>query len=162
MAAPCIRFRGRRGYRNGPVEAQACGTRAIASGRRGATESVLGLGHETPTGVCFDRQDGSAIVEAVGNLVKNESPILPVQCRENAMRFSPEAFDQKIRTMVEAGCAASTVREIAGTCIWNWLRDVSLGSKRVACRTLIFWDCDDLEPAWIGALEGGAARILYP
>src|SRR3989304_10536706 len=48
-----------------PVEAQACGTPVIAFGEGGATETVLGPGSETPTGIFFYAQTVPAICEAV-------------------------------------------------------------------------------------------------
>ncbi len=83
-----------------PVEAQACGTPVIAYGKGGALETVKGLDEVTPTGVFYDQQNPNAIVEAVQRFELEKVKILPVNCRKNAMRFSPEVFRQNLQTHI--------------------------------------------------------------
>jgi len=84
-----------------PVEAQACGTAVIAYGRGGVCESVRGLDSDRPTGVFFDQQTASSICEAVLEFEHNGSQIKAIDCRENAMRFSVERFQQEFLEFVE-------------------------------------------------------------
>ena len=84
-----------------PLEAQACGTPVIAFGKGGALETIRGLDDESPTGVFFFEQSTMAIRDAVSRFDQEGQQILPVNCRDNAMRFSPERFQQEFRTFVE-------------------------------------------------------------
>jgi len=83
-----------------PVEAQACGTPVIAYGKGGALETVKGLDELMPTGVFYDQQNPSAIIEAVQRFESEKAKILPTNCRKNAMRFSPEVFRQNLQTHI--------------------------------------------------------------
>jgi glycosyltransferase involved in cell wall biosynthesis len=85
-----------------PVEAQACGTPVIAYGKGGALETVCGLDHESPTGVFYPYQTVSSLMEAVKEFETEAEAILPIQCRENALRFSPERFRQQFKDYVES------------------------------------------------------------
>ena len=84
-----------------PVEAQACGTPVIAFGRGGVCESVIGLESDRPTGVFFAEQSADSICEAVIEFEKNSDRILPINCCENAMRFSTERFQEKLLNFVK-------------------------------------------------------------
>ena len=84
-----------------PVEAQACGTPVIAYGRGGVCESVRGLDCDRPTGVFFAEQTAVSICEAVIEFEENCDRILPMACRENAMRFSTERFQTEFLEFVE-------------------------------------------------------------
>ena len=84
-----------------PVEAQACGTPVIAYGRGGVCESVIGLESDRPTGVFFAEQSADSICEAVIEFEKNSDRILPINCCENAMRFSTERFQEKLLNFVK-------------------------------------------------------------
>src|SRR6185369_3683191 len=84
-----------------PVEAQACGTPVIAFGRGGATETIRGLDQERPTGAFFDRQDGAAIAEAVLHFERNQDRISPLDCWQNAQRFSAHIFRDTYGSFVE-------------------------------------------------------------
>ena len=84
-----------------PVEAQACGTPVIAYGRGGVSESVRGLDCDRPTGVFFAQQTVMSIREAVLEFEENSDRILPMTCRENAMRFSTERFQTEFLEFVE-------------------------------------------------------------
>lgn len=84
-----------------PVEAQACGTPVIAYGKGGATETVLDLGHEKPTGLFFKEQTVESIVKAVDEFERNYDQFSTSNCRENSIRFSPERFKEELKNMVE-------------------------------------------------------------
>ena len=88
-----------------PLEAQACGTPVIAFGKGGALETIRGLDGELPTGVFFFEQSTMAIRDAVSRFDREGQQILPVNCRANAMRFSPERFQQEFRAFVEEAWA---------------------------------------------------------
>ncbi|BCB28703.1 hypothetical protein SKTS_35890 [Sulfurimicrobium lacus] len=93
-----------------PLEAQACGTPVIAFGKGGALETIRGLDDELPTGVFFFEQSVEAIRDAVSRFEQAGQQILPVSCRENAMRFSPECFRQAFGTFVEDAWKAFQAR----------------------------------------------------
>jgi glycosyltransferase involved in cell wall biosynthesis len=87
-----------------PVEAQACGTPVIAYGHGGALETVRGLGSsasaESPTGVFFEEQTATAIVDAVERFEAHQRYFEPRACRDNAARFSIERFGHAMRRFV--------------------------------------------------------------
>jgi len=87
-----------------PVEAQACGTPVIAYGKGGVLETVVGLqskGGTKPTGVFFDEQTVESLCAAVETFESRSEDIHPVNCRENAMRFSSERFRNEISEYVD-------------------------------------------------------------
>ena len=84
-----------------PVEAQAAGTPVIAFSRGGAAETVRGLDDPRPTGVFFDAQDAESIEAAVDLFERARGGISPRDCRENALRFSPERFREAFQAIVE-------------------------------------------------------------
>ncbi|HGA0701181.1 TPA: glycosyltransferase family 4 protein [Bacillus cereus] len=84
-----------------PVEAQACGTPVITYGKGGATETVLDLNNEKPTGLFFKEQAVESIVEKINEFEQSYDKFTPSNCRENAIRFSPERFREEIRSIVE-------------------------------------------------------------
>lgn len=51
-----------------PVEAQACGTPVIAFGKGGALETVRPYGVDKPTGLFFDKQDVTSLIDAISEL----------------------------------------------------------------------------------------------
>lgn len=83
-----------------PVEAQACGTPVIAYGRGGALETVVSTAYHNPTGVFFDKQDVSALVEAVKKFESSANLFEPQHCRNNAIRFSDERFRREISSYI--------------------------------------------------------------
>ena len=86
-----------------PLEAQACGTPVIAFGAGGSLETVRGLGYANkPTGVFFDAHAAEAIIEAVDRFEQNAEMFSAEQCREHAVRFSPERFRREIAAHVSA------------------------------------------------------------
>jgi glycosyltransferase involved in cell wall biosynthesis len=84
-----------------PVEAQACGTPVIAYGRGGATETIRGLDHAKPTGLFFERQEAAAIADAVLAFERNIDRVAPLDCWENAQRFSAQIFRDTYFSFVE-------------------------------------------------------------
>lgn len=85
-----------------PIEAQACGTPVIAYGKGGARESIVGLASEhRQTGVFFDHQTVDALCKAVHDFESLSTPIEPLDCRHNAMRFSEEQFREHFVRCVE-------------------------------------------------------------
>ncbi len=85
-----------------PVEAQASGRPVIAYGRGGVLESVIPyVSSDQPgTGLFFDTQSPSAIVEAVKSFEKIEEHFDPDWIRKNAMRFDRERFLEAFNTLV--------------------------------------------------------------
>ncbi|MBF7081594.1 glycosyltransferase family 4 protein [Desulfallas sp. Bu1-1] len=84
-----------------PVEAQACGTPVIAYGKGGVLETIRGLEHPTPTGVFFHEQTVPSLVETVELFEREGHKISPQDCRENALRFSPERFRRELREYID-------------------------------------------------------------
>lgn len=85
-----------------PVEAQACGTPVIAFGRGGASETIRGLGAETPTGLFFTEQTVGSLVAAIALFEKEGGIIKPSDCRANALRFSPDRFREELRNHIDS------------------------------------------------------------
>ncbi|ENZ7619446.1 glycosyltransferase family 4 protein [Klebsiella pneumoniae] len=83
-----------------PVEAQACGTPVIAYGKGGVLETIRGMSNTTPTGVFFDKQHVDSIIDAVNKFESNFDLFSPIECRNNAMRFSEERFKNEIHSYV--------------------------------------------------------------
>ncbi|MEQ5196159.1 glycosyltransferase family 4 protein [Klebsiella pasteurii] len=83
-----------------PVEAQACGTPVIAYGKGGVLETIRGMSKTTPTGVFFDKQHVDSIIDAVNKFESNFDLFAPIECRNNAMRFSEERFKNEIHSYV--------------------------------------------------------------
>jgi len=84
-----------------PVEAQACGTPVIAFGKGGALETIIGLENSNPTGVFFPQQTSDSIIEAIHRFEENQSRIKLENCRENALRFSPDKFQARFLEVIE-------------------------------------------------------------
>jgi glycosyltransferase involved in cell wall biosynthesis len=85
-----------------PVEAQACGTPVIAYARGGALETIRGDDHARRTGVFFRSQHPAAIAAGVREFELREDRIDPRACRDNALRFSVDAFREKYSRYVRA------------------------------------------------------------
>ncbi|MEB3750983.1 glycosyltransferase family 4 protein [Geobacillus icigianus] len=86
-----------------PVEAQACGTPVIAYGKGGALETVRGYGQvEKPTGLFFEKQNVSSLVQSIELFEKISGDIRYQDCRENALRFSPERFRKEFEDYVNS------------------------------------------------------------
>ena len=84
-----------------PVEAQACGTPVIAYGKGGVLETVRPYGINNPTGLFFDRQTISSLVEAVKKFDNIQNLILPSDCKENAQSFSSDRFKRELNAYIE-------------------------------------------------------------
>jgi glycosyltransferase involved in cell wall biosynthesis len=85
-----------------PLEAQACGTPVIAYKKGGAVETIRGLGTPKPTGVFFEEQTMTGLLKAVHSFEENADAISAADCRENALRFSPERFRREFKGLVES------------------------------------------------------------
>ena len=83
------------------VEAQACGTPVIAFGQGGARDIV----QEGRTGLFFAAQTAESIHDAVARF-EGGLGFDPDACRANALRFSRDAFRQRIQDVVAEGMAA--------------------------------------------------------
>lgn len=81
-----------------PVEAQACGTPVIAYGRGGVTETVI----ENKTGVYFNEQTVSSIIEAINFFEKNIHLFNPQEIAKQASLFSSERFKKEMSDYLSA------------------------------------------------------------
>jgi len=99
--ARCFIFAAEEDFGITPVEAQACGTPVLAFGRGGALETIRGLDQSRPTGAFFDRQDAQAIADAVLHFERHEDRIAPLDCWQNAQRFSTQIFRESYGGFVE-------------------------------------------------------------
>ena len=80
-----------------PVEAQACGTPVIAYGKGGALETVI----EGETGLFFDAQTTSSIIEAVQRFEDMKDSFIPAKIREKSLRFSKDRFQREFMSFVD-------------------------------------------------------------
>ena len=88
------------------VEAQACGTPVIAYGVGGSTETVVGWQQDRalpaePTGVFFQEQSTSSIVEAICAFERDVT-ISPTACRVHATRFATAKFQDEFTAFLRA------------------------------------------------------------
>lgn len=94
-----------------PVEAMACGTPVIAYAKGGALETVKGLNQAEPTGVFFAEQTVSSLREAVKVFEQHAPQIHPIACREQALKFASQCFNEQFKQCVmrewQAFCARS-------------------------------------------------------
>jgi glycosyltransferase involved in cell wall biosynthesis len=79
------------------VEAQAAGAPVIAYGKGGAAESII---HEK-TGILFAEQTVESLMEAVRLFESGVYQFNPDYLRQNAERFAPEHFQQKLFQCIE-------------------------------------------------------------
>ncbi|MGV3504252.1 MAG: glycosyltransferase family 4 protein [Adhaeribacter sp.] len=84
-----------------PVEAQACGTPVIAFRGGGATETIVA----GQTGLFFDRQTVSSLVEAVNAFEKQVGMFKPAAIRQQAEKFSTVVFQKKFSDFIEQAYA---------------------------------------------------------
>lgn len=80
-----------------PVEAQACGTPVIAYGKGGALETVT----EGETGLFFDAQTTSSVIEAVNRFENMKDRFIPAKIREKSLRFSRDRFKREFISFVD-------------------------------------------------------------
>ncbi|TVQ63173.1 MAG: glycosyltransferase [Phycisphaerales bacterium] len=78
------------------VEAQACGCPVVARRKGGALDSVI----EHETGAFFDDTPDATAPEAIALAGARAAGCDPSACRRHAERFTPEAFDQQMRTIL--------------------------------------------------------------
>jgi len=85
-----------------PVEAQACGTPAIAYRRGGTGETVIDLRDrpDRPTGILFDRQTVPDLVAAVEYFEQHRDRFDPHCARAQSERFTPKIFDEQYLTFI--------------------------------------------------------------
>jgi glycosyltransferase involved in cell wall biosynthesis len=76
------------------VEAQGYGVAVLAYGQGGAAETVVGQAHASPTGLLFDELEAEAVAQRILEFERHR--FLPEDCRRNAARFSPQAFEAAI------------------------------------------------------------------
>lgn len=96
------------------AEAQAAGTPVIAYHRGGAEDIVSPLGRPKATGVLFEEQESSAIVEAVRHFIDRAGEIRPSDCYEKALGFSNEAFRQRLGRIIDLTMDKSFRRDAIG------------------------------------------------
>jgi glycosyltransferase involved in cell wall biosynthesis len=82
------------------AEAQACGTPVIALGAGGAREIVRDLDTAVPTGVFFDEGTPEMVRQAVARFEAAEGAFSALACRENALRFAPGLFRERLMAAV--------------------------------------------------------------
>ncbi len=85
-----------------PVEAQACGTPVIAFAKGGVLETVKGLDADSPTGVFYDSQEVSSLVDALERFEESGERFKPAEIRSHALTFSQERFKENLKRFVEA------------------------------------------------------------
>ncbi|WP_343316386.1 glycosyltransferase family 4 protein [Acinetobacter soli] len=83
-----------------PVESQACGTPVIAFGKGGSRETVISNIDQNPTGVFFNQQNISSVIDAVEFFEQKQDFYLPQNCRNNALRFSNQRFKLELEKYV--------------------------------------------------------------
>lgn len=95
--ARALVFTGEEDFGLTPLEAQACGRPVIAFASGGALETV------TPrTGLFFPRQTAADLCQAVRAFEAWEAGFAPEEARQNAIRFSKEAFQGRLLAEVAA------------------------------------------------------------
>ncbi len=72
----------------------------IAFGRGGVRETVRPLPHDAPTGVFFDQQQVTDIMDAVTEFEANQHLFSAAACRANALRFGVSRFRQEFGAYV--------------------------------------------------------------
>lgn len=83
-----------------PVESQACGTPVIAFGKGGSRETVIAELENNPTGILFEQQSVTSVIDAVELFEQRQDLYLPQNCRNNALRFSNQRFELELEKYV--------------------------------------------------------------
>ena len=83
-----------------PIEAQACGTPVIAYAKGGVLETVRGLDSETPTGVFYESQTPSSLIDAVKRFETNTERFNAAEIREHALSFNQEHFKERLERFI--------------------------------------------------------------
>jgi glycosyltransferase involved in cell wall biosynthesis len=99
-----------------PIEAQACGTPVIAFGKGAILETIRGAHTEQPTGLFFETQTVSAIIDAVSHFETMDGAFSPQACRDNALRFSVLQFRRNFVSLVSSEYASFQQQKSKGTC----------------------------------------------
>jgi hypothetical protein len=73
----------------------------IAFGKGGVLETVRGLNQVSPTGVFYEQQTTTALMDAVNSFEQKMETIFPANCRDNALRFSVDRFRSEFSLFVE-------------------------------------------------------------
>jgi glycosyltransferase involved in cell wall biosynthesis len=99
-----------------PVEAQACGVPVIAYGRGGALETIRGVwtGEVSPhhvTGVFFQRQEMSYVLDAIRFFESREEIFTPAACVENSHRFAPNVVRRDFMEVASSAWQSFKLRE---------------------------------------------------
>jgi glycosyltransferase involved in cell wall biosynthesis len=90
-----------------PIEAQACGVPVIAYGKGGALETIIGVSSnqefdkKNVTGIFFNEQTTSSLLDAVNYFEKNETVFDKKVIRSNAERFSKDRFEKEFKRTIE-------------------------------------------------------------
>ena len=82
-----------------PIEAQACGTPVIAYAKGGVLETVRGLDSETPTGVFYESQTPSSLIDAVKRFETN-TEFNAAKIREHALSFNQAHFKERLERFI--------------------------------------------------------------
>ena len=82
-----------------PVEANACGTPVIAYARGGATETIVPLAKQSPTGEWFEAQTVDSLIAAMERLERTE--LEPADARRQSLRFDKQIYKQSILNYLE-------------------------------------------------------------
>ncbi|QKT98895.1 glycosyltransferase family 4 protein [Acinetobacter lwoffii] len=83
-----------------PLESQACGTPVIAFGKGGSRETVIAELENNPTGILFEQQSVTSVIDAVELFEQRQDLYLPQNCRNNALRFSNQRFELELEKYV--------------------------------------------------------------
>lgn len=78
-----------------PLEAQSCGTPAIALGEGGTSETII----DKKTGIHFKKQNIKSIIDAIHEF--EAIKFNPQQVREQALKFSQDTFKKKLKNYIE-------------------------------------------------------------
>ena len=85
-----------------PIEAQACGTPVIAYAKGGVLETIKGLDVDNPTGVFYESQEVSSLIDAVKRFEANRERFDAGKIRAHALSFDQEHFKENLKRFVEA------------------------------------------------------------
>jgi glycosyltransferase involved in cell wall biosynthesis len=91
-----------------PVEANACGTPVIAYARGGATETVVPLGREHPTGAWFEEQTVDSLVAAMQSFEKEADRLDPELAQRQALKFDQRRYESELLGYLERVLNGST------------------------------------------------------
>jgi glycosyltransferase involved in cell wall biosynthesis len=82
------------------VEAQACGTPVIGFQEGGSRDIIDPTTQGPPTGILFSEQTAQSLISAVNEFCAREHEFSSHACRENALRFSEDMFQERITQLV--------------------------------------------------------------